>query len=130
MASRGGLPPSPRCGFRHGGADAAHREHERVGQRGLGGDSAEVHAQVDDRLGDLGSDAADDALGAHEPGGPDRLEQVLGHEGVDGGHARNVDDGDRRSGVHDPLQQALHHDLGALAVEGPDEGHREDPFPQ
>ena len=76
-------------------------EGEGIGQRGLGRDVAEVDAEVDDRLGDLGADAADDALGPHQPGRGHRLQQVLGRQRVDRRHARDVDDGDARTGLDD-----------------------------
>ena len=80
--------------------------------------------------GDLRADAADDALGAHEPRGGDGLEQVLRHQRIHRGHAGDVDDGDLGAGLHDPLQQALHHDLGARAVERADHRQRQDAVPQ
>jgi hypothetical protein len=86
--------------------------------------------EMDDRLRDLRPDAADDAVRAHEPGGGHRLQQVLGHEGVHRRDARDVDDGDRRPGLHDALEQVLHHDLGPGAVERPDQRQREDAVPE
>ncbi len=53
---------------------------------------AQVDAEVHDGLRDLRPDAADDAVGAHQPRRRDRLEQVLGDQRVDGGHAGDVDD--------------------------------------
>jgi len=76
---------------------------------------------VHDGLGDLRADAADDAVSAHEAGRGDGLEQVLGDQGVDGRHAGDVDDGHAGAGLHDALQQRLHDDLRAGAVEGADE---------
>ena len=58
------------------------------------------------------------------------FEQVLGDQRVDGGHAGDVDDRDRRAGLDDPLEEALHDHLGAGAVERADERQREDPVPQ
>ena len=43
------------------------------------------------------------------------LQEVLGDERVDGRHAGDVDDRDRRVGLDDALEQALHHDLRAVA---------------
>jgi hypothetical protein len=48
---------------------------------------AELDAQRHAGVRDLRPDPGDDALRAHQPGGNDRLEQVLGHLGVDRGHA-------------------------------------------
>ena len=54
--------------------------------------TSEGQPEMDDRLRDLRTDAADDAVGAHQTGGRDGLEQVLGDERVDGRHAGDVDD--------------------------------------
>ena len=91
---------------------------------------AEFHAEVDDRLGDLGADAADDALGPHQPGGRHRLQQVLCRERVHRRHARDVDDRDARAGLDDPLEERFHDDLGAGAVEGADHRQGEDALPE
>jgi hypothetical protein len=66
---------------------------------------------MDNSLGDLRTHPAHNAVGAHEPGGCDGLEQMLGDERVDGGHAGDVNDGDRRARLHDPLQEVLHDHL-------------------
>src|SRR5687768_11668448 len=65
MRSIGGALPPAR--LQHGAqlAGALEREQEGVGERGLGRHALQVDAEVHDRLGDLRSDAADDALGAH-----------------------------------------------------------------
>src|SRR5688572_12932345 len=105
-------------------------EGERVLQVGLGDDLAQLDPEVHDGLRDLGPDAADDAVRAHEPRRGDRLQQVLRDQGVHGGHAGDVDDGDGGAVVHDGLQQVLHHHLGARAVEGADEGQGQDALPQ
>ena len=60
----------------------------------------------------------------------DGLQQMLGDERVDGRHAGNVDDRDFGSGLDDPLEQALHDDLGARTVERAYERQREDSIPQ
>jgi hypothetical protein len=80
-------------------------DREGVGHRGLGRDVAELDAQVDDRLRDLGPDAADDALGPHQAGRGHGLQEVLRGEGVDRRHPGDVDDGDAGAGLHDLLQQ-------------------------
>src|SRR2546422_615043 len=49
-----------------GGAGPLQRDDEGVGQRGLRDHTAELDAEMDDGLRDLRSDAADDAVGAHE----------------------------------------------------------------
>ena len=91
------------AGWLHGtdlAADALQRQLQGIGKRRLGND-VELDAEVDHRLGDLRTDAADHAVGAHQPGGGDRLEQMLGHQGVDGRHAGDVDDGDLGALVDD-----------------------------
>jgi hypothetical protein len=85
---------------------------------------------MDDGLGDLRPDAADDAFRPHEPRRGHRLEQMLRYERVDGRHTGDVEDGDGRSGLHDALQQRLHDDLRARAVEGPDHRQGQDAVPQ
>jgi hypothetical protein len=85
---------------------------------------------VHDGLRDLRADAADDALGAHEARRRDSLQEMLGNQRVHGGHAGDVDDRDARAGVDDPLEQGLHHDLRARAVERADQWQCEDAVPQ
>jgi hypothetical protein len=85
---------------------------------------------VNDRLRDLGPDAADDAIGAHQAGGGDRLQQMLRGQRVDRRHAGDVDDRHFCALLHDRLQQVLHHHLRALAVERADQRQCEDAFPQ
>ncbi len=80
--------------------------------------------------GDLRADAADEAFGAHQPGGGDGFQQILGGESVDRRHAGNVDDGDLGLFVDDALQQVLHHHLGALAVERADDRQRQNALPE
>jgi hypothetical protein len=58
------------------------------------------------------------------------LEQVLGHQRVHRGHAGDVDDRDPRAGVHDALEQVLHHHLGARAVQRADQRQAEHSVPQ
>ena len=127
-----GRGPAPVCPCFSAPREAAalQRDRERVRQRRLGDHVVQLDAEVDDRLGDLRADAADDAVGAHQPRGGDGLEQVLRGERVDRRHAGDVDDGDRRAGVDDPLQQALHHDLRAGAVQRADQRQGQDALPQ
>uniref|UniRef100_A0A1I7YBM1 PE-PGRS family protein n=1 Tax=Steinernema glaseri TaxID=37863 RepID=A0A1I7YBM1_9BILA len=106
-----------------GQAQAMQGQLQGVGQVGLGHHALQVQAQVHDGLGDLRAYTADDAVGAHQADGGHGLEQVLGHQGIDGGHTGDVDDGDFRAGVDDALQQRFHHHLGALRVQGAD--HRQ-----
>src|SRR3954451_25004936 len=56
-----------------------------------GVDLGEVDAERDQRLGDLRREAGDDHAGAHQPGGVDRLHEVVGDRGVDGRDAGDVD---------------------------------------
>ena len=85
---------------------------------------------MDDGLRNLRADAADDAVGAHQPGGGDRFQQMLRDQRVDGGHARDVENGDLRAGVDDSLEQVFHDHLRAGAVERADQRQRQDAFPQ
>src|SRR6195952_2426266 len=107
-----------------------HRELQRVGQRRLGGDALQVDAQVHDGLRDLRADAADDAVGAHQADGGDGLEQVLRDQGVDGGHARDVDDGQLGAGLHDARQQRFHDQLRAAGVQRADHRNGQHAVPQ
>jgi hypothetical protein len=58
----------------HGEAKAAQGEAKGVGESSLGDHVAEIDAEVNDGGGDLGANAADDAIGAHETGGGDGLQ--------------------------------------------------------
>src|SRR5262249_29205683 len=106
------------------------RNREGACERRLGDHVPQLDPEVDDGLRDLRPDAADDALRAHEPGRGHGLQQMLGHQGVDGRHAGDVDDRDARAGVDDLLEQGLHHDLRPCAVERADERQGEDTVPQ
>jgi len=86
---------------------------QRVGQRRLGGDVAELDAERHDRLRHLRPDAADDALGPEQTRRAHRLEQMLGHLGVHRGHPGDVQHGVIRAGRDQGLQQLLHDQLSA-----------------
>src|SRR6185312_6841424 len=113
--------------FRLGSLES-HRESIR--QRSLGGHLRQVYAEVDDGLRNLRPDAADDAVRTHQTRRGYRLQKVLRDEGVHGRDARDVDDRDGSARLDDFLQKALHHDLGALTVEGTDEGQGENVVPE
>src|SRR5690349_4747396 len=51
----------------------------------------QVHTDRHERLGDLRRQAGDDDAGAHEAGGLDGLDEVVGDGRVDGRHAGDVD---------------------------------------
>ncbi|MNO90507.1 hypothetical protein D3C76_820290 [compost metagenome] len=55
---------------------------------------------------------------------------MLGHQGVDGRHAGNVDDRDLRTGVDDALQQRFHDGLAALGVQRADQRQGQHAVPQ
>src|SRR4249920_3546821 len=76
VRARSGLARDPRDAE----AQARERDPERAGQRRLGDHVAESDAQVDDRLGDLRANTADDAVRAHQPRGGDRLQEMLGDQ--------------------------------------------------
>src|SRR3954447_16486253 len=111
-------------------ARTIERDHDGVGQAGLGRDVLQVQPEVHDRLRDLRPDAGDDAVGAHQAGGGDGLEQVLGDERVDRRDAGDVDDRQRRVRLDDLLEQALHHDLRARGVQRADQRQRDHPLPE
>src|SRR5499425_1346349 len=113
-----------------GKATSLQRHRKRAGQRGLARHVTQLHAQVHDCLRDLGTDSADQAVRAHEPGRGDRLQEVLGDQRVHRGHPGDVDDGEGGACLHDAGQERFHDELGPLAVEGADEGQGKDAFPQ
>ena len=85
---------------------------------------------MDDGLGDLGPNAADDAIRAHQPRSRNRLDQMLRHQRIDGWHPGNVDDRDLGARGDDPFKQILHDGLGAHTVEGADQRYRQDLIPE
>ncbi len=102
---------------------------ESIRQRRLR-DHVQLDAEMHHGLGDLGPDAADQAIGAHQARRRDRLQQMLRRERIDRGHAGDVDDGDLGLAVHDRLQEIFHHHLRALAVERADQRQSENALPQ
>src|SRR4051794_2713284 len=68
----------------HGQVQTLERDGERVGERRLRRHSLEIDTEVYDRLRDLRTNAADDALGTHEARRSDRLQEMLRGERVDG----------------------------------------------
>ncbi len=56
---------------------------------------------MNDGLRNLRAHAADDAVRAHQPRCGDRFQQMLRHQRIHGGHARNIDDRDARVRLHD-----------------------------
>src|SRR5262249_11461244 len=96
---------------RNGHANPTQSLCERVGQSSLGDYVLKLRSKMHDGGSDLRPYAADDAIGAHETGGRDGLQQMLCNERVDGGDARDIDNGYGRAGCDDFLQQALHHHL-------------------
>ncbi len=100
---------------------------ECPGERGFCCHVRQVDAEVNDRLRDLRTHAADDAIRAHQSGGSDRLKQVLGDDRVHGRDTGNVDDGHARVGFDDRFQQRFHQDLRSGAVQRAD--HRQGEYP-
>src|SRR5262249_60584283 len=90
----------------------------------------ELQPEMHDGLRDLWPDAADDAVGAHESSSRYGLDQMLSHQGIDGWHAGDVDDGDLGSRLDDVIEQILHHGLSTLAVQRADQGQGQDLVPQ
>jgi len=71
-----------------------------------------------------------DAIGAHQPERRHRLQKVLSHQRIDGGYARDIDDGDFRFGLDDFLKERLHHHLRARGIQRTDHGERQNAVPQ
>src|SRR5215471_9605335 len=109
---------------------APQSDSEGVGKTGLGDHVGEIDAQMNDRLRDLRADAADYAIGPHQPGRGHGLEQVLRHQRVHRRHSGDVNDGYACAGLDDLLQQALHHHLRPRAVERADQRQGENALPQ
>src|SRR5690606_760615 len=108
---------------------ALQRDRKGIGKARFRYD-VEIDAQVHHRLRDLRADPAHDAIRSHQTRGGDGLEQVLRHEGIDGGHSSDVDDRDFGAVVDDALQQALHDDLRTRTVERSDERQGEHAVPE
>ena len=83
----------PRFIFTHGITAAPQGYRESVGERRLGGYRGQVDTQVNDGLGDLGPDSADQAIRAHQPGGGHGFQQMLRNQGIHHGNAGDVDNG-------------------------------------
>src|SRR5665213_349231 len=113
----------------YGPSGPAQRDLKGIRQRRLA-DDVELDAEMNHGLGDLRTDAADDAIGAHEARRRRRFQKMLRRQGIDRRHAGNVDDGDLGAFGDDRLEQIFHHDLGPLAVERTDDRQGEDAFPQ
>ena len=125
------LPARPRvCAVDHDlsgvrcSASAQRIRHGRLGN------DVQLQAEMHDGLGDLRPDAAEDAVGAHQPRRGNRLDQMLRDQRIDRRHAGDVDDGDLGTGSDDALQQAFHDDLGPRAVERADQRQRQDAVPE
>ena len=82
---------------------------------------------MNDGLRDLRPDAADDAVGPHQPRRRNGLQQVLRRQRIDGRHAGDIDDGDFGAVIDDVLKKVFHHDLRARAVERSDDRDRQNP---
>src|SRR5437588_6329432 len=85
----------------------AQRELQRVAEGVAAAQRAQVDPEVDDRLRGLRPYPAEHARGAHQPGGLDGLQQVLGDVGVDRRYAADVEDDHLGLLLGDALQQAL-----------------------
>lgn len=84
---------------------------------------------MDDRLGDLGPDAAYDAIRAHQPCSRNRLDEILRHQRIDGRDPGNVDDRELGTRGNDPFEHVLHDSLGAGTVESADQRQYQDRVP-
>src|SRR5215208_6412062 len=119
--------------------DGVRAERDRVPQDALGlldaalqvadgVDLAVLDPERDEGLGDLGGEARDDHVRAHQARGVDGLHEVVGDRGVDRGNARDVDDDDLRAVRADATQQLLRELAGALAVEHADDRQDQQPL--
>ena len=75
------------------------RDGKGVRQRCLGDDVGQIDAEVNDRLGDLRTDPADDAVGAHEPRGGHCFQKMLSDQGVHRGYTGDIDNRDLGASV-------------------------------
>ena len=114
----------------YGQSRRVKRHGEGVGQRGLGDHVAQLHSQMNDGLGNLRTNAANDAVGSHETRRRDRLQQVLRYQRIDERNTGDIDDGDVRTGIDNLLQETFHDDLCPLAIQRPDQRKRQDSMPQ
>ena len=103
---------------------------ESIRQRGLGGDFRQIDAQMNDGLRDLRTDAADQAIGAHQTRRGHGLQQVLRHQRIHHRDAGDIDDGEIRARLDDRFQQILHHHLRSRAVQRSDQRQRQNVLPQ
>src|SRR5829696_3683893 len=119
--------------------DGVRPERDRVAQDPLGlldaalevadrVDLAELDAERDEGLGDLGGEARDDHVRAHQARRVDGLDQVVGHRGVDRRDAGDVDHDHLRAVRADAPQQLLRELAGALAVEDADDRQDQEPL--
>src|SRR5262245_57227435 len=104
-------------------------KRKSVGHGGLR-DNIKLQSEMHDGLRDLRPDTTNDAVGSHKPGSGYRLDQMLRYLCVDGRHPGDVYNGDLSSGLHDVVEQVLHHHLSTLAVEGADQRKQNDPVPK
>src|SRR5215218_1999511 len=101
--------------------DAALQVADRV-------DLAELDAERDERLGDLGREPRDDHARAHEARGVDGLDEVVRDRRVDRRDARDVDHDDLRAVRADAAQQLLRELARPLAVEDADDREDQEPL--
>jgi hypothetical protein len=67
------------------------------------------------RLGDLRANAADNAVGTHQPSSRYRFDQMLRDQSIDGWNAGDIDDGDLSARFDNVIEQVFHDGLGAFA---------------
>src|SRR5439155_11353930 len=90
-----------------------------------GVDLAQVDADGDERLRDLGREPRHDDVGSHEARGVHRLHQVVGHGRVHGRHARDVHHHHLRAVGADAAQQLLGELARSQGVDDADDGQDE-----
>src|SRR3569833_2068278 len=111
-------------------ARALQGNDESIRQSRLGDDILKVDSQIHEGLRNLRTNAADDAVRAHQARGSNGFQQMLRHQRIDRRHAGDIDDRNHCSGFDYFLQQTFHHHLRACAIERADQRQRQDVLPQ
>src|SRR2546430_207465 len=109
--------------------DQLQRELECVPQAVAAAQVAQLDAEVDDRLRGLRAYPAQHARGTHQPGGLDRLQQVLGDVGVDRRYPADVEDDHFGLVLGDPLEESLGEPGRPQAVQRTDQRQHQDLVP-
>src|SRR5437867_6032787 len=117
LGDRDHLVAEQALGFFDAALQVAHRPH-----------LSEVDADVHQRLRDLGRQTRHDHARAEQPGRLHGEHQVVGHVGVHGRHAGNVDDHDAGAGVADSAQELLGELARPVGIDDADDRLDEQPL--